>query len=61
MSIRKEEGLFQQMTIEEVGGLLTKYGKLLDSIVMYKLVDLPELLKLFNVKNPVVVPPLEGD
>ena len=61
MSIRKEEGLFQQMTIEEVGGLLTKYGKLLDSIVMYKLVDLPELLELFNVKNPIVVPPQEGD
>ena len=61
MSIRKEEGLFQQMTIDEVGGLLTKYGKLLDSIVMYKLVDLPELLELFNVKNPIVVPPQEGD
>jgi len=50
----EEEALFQQMIVGEVRGLLTKAGKLLDSVILYKLDDLPGLLNVFNVKNSVV-------
>merc|ERR1719233_25124 len=51
----EEEGLFQQMIVGEVRGLLTKSGKLLDRVCLYKLDDLPDMLKVFNV-NGVVLP-----
>jgi len=52
----EEEGLFQQMIAGEVRGLLTKSGKLLDRVILYKLDDLPDLLDVFNVNNSAVLP-----
>ena len=38
------------MTVEEVGGLFSKKsGKLVDSVTLYKLADLPVMLEVFNV------------
>jgi len=45
----KDEGLFQLMIVEEVSGLHNKSGKLMQSVFLYKLSDLMNLLHIFVV------------
>jgi len=47
----KEEGLFQLMIVEEVLGLHSKSGKLMQSVFLFKLSDLLNLLNIFNASN----------
>jgi len=49
----KEEGLFQLMIVEEVSGLHNKSGKLMQSVFLFKLSDLMNLLHIFNVSNSI--------
>ena len=45
-----EEELLQEMIVEGVSGLVTKNsGKLLDKVVLYKLTEMKNLLKIFSV------------
>ena len=51
ISADTEEYLFQEMILEGVGGLLNKKsGKLLDSVVLYKLADLETIMRVFHIK-----------
>ena len=46
-----EEKLFQEMTVEGVGGLVNvKSGKMLDTVSFFRLVDVKEILEIFGVK-----------
>ena len=46
-----EEQLFQEMTVEGVGGLVNvKSGKMLDTVSFFRLVDVKEILEIFGVK-----------
>jgi len=50
ISASTEEHLFQEMIVEGVGGLLNKKsGKLLDSVILYKLADLETIMKVFHL------------
>ena len=45
-----EEELLQEMIVEGVSGLVNKKsGKLLDKVVLYKLTEMKNLLKIFSV------------
>jgi hypothetical protein len=45
-----EEHLFQEMIVEGVGGFLNKKsGKLLDSVTLFMLVDLENIMKVLHV------------
>jgi hypothetical protein len=45
-----EEHLFQEMILEGVGGFLNKKsGKLLDSVTLFMLVDLENIMKVLHV------------
>ena len=50
-SAASEEQLFQEMTVEGVGGLVNvKSGKMLDTVSFFRLVDVKEILEIFGVK-----------
>ena len=50
ISALTEEYLFQEMILEGVGGLLNKKsGKLLDSVVLYKLADFETFMTVFHI------------
>ena len=50
ISASTEEHLFQEMIVEGVDGLLNKKsGKLLDSVTLYKLADLENIMKVLHV------------